>query len=190
VCGFFFFFVFVYVTSFSGLSIIRCSLTFIFKICLFTFTKPRTNKSMIRISTLYILILCIILRKYYRRQNTIKSFRLISLTLFADFWRPYLITNMFLLLIGLFSTVLIYEIVRKSDQFCPYYQRMYISKPMSSLVSCAEDCAIDKAICSRFVYDENQKECILYQAKPSTDDGLVYTSTGQRLFLSSHEGIY
>lgn len=97
---------------------------------------------------------------------------------------------MFLPLIGLFSTVASYEIFRKSDQFCPYYQRMYISKPMSSLVSCAEDCTIDKAICSRFVYDENQQECILYQAKPSIDDGLLYTSTGQNLFLVSHEGIY
>ena len=145
---------------------------------------------MIRITTLYIFILCIILRKYYRRQNTFKSFRLISLTLIGDFWRPYLITNMFLLLIGLFSTVLSYDFFRKSDQFCPYYQRMYISKPMSSLVSCAVYCNIDKAICSRFVYDENQKECILYQDKPSIDDGLVYTSTEQRLFLSSHEGIY
>jgi len=97
---------------------------------------------------------------------------------------------MFLPLIGLFSIVLSYEIFRKSDQFCPYYQRMYISKPMSSLVSCAEDCTIDKAICARLAYDENQKECILYQVKPSIYDGLVYTSTGQRLFLSSHEGIY
>ena len=145
---------------------------------------------MVRISTLYILILCMILRKFYRRQNTFKSFRLISLTLIGDFWRPYLITNMFLFLIGLFSTVLSYEYFRKSDQFCPYYQRMYISKPMLSLESCAVYCNIDKAICSRFVYDENLKECILYQDKPSIDDGLVYTSTGQRLFLSSHEGIY
>jgi hypothetical protein len=59
-------------------------------------------------------------RKYYRRQYTFKSFRLISLTLIGDFWKPYLITNMFLLLIGLLSTVLSYDIFRKSDQFCPY----------------------------------------------------------------------
>jgi hypothetical protein len=75
----------------------------------------------------------------------------------------YLITGKYLFLVGLFSIAICSHIFRKSDEFCPNEQIKYITILLApSLVSWAVYCDVDKARCSRYVYNNLPKKCMLY----------------------------
>jgi hypothetical protein len=58
--------------------------------------------------------------------------------------------------------------------------------------SCATYCDVDKTGCARFVYDAVQEECIMLHGIQNMlqgiqNNGSIYISTGQRLFLNSND---
>ena len=95
---------------------------------------------------------------------------------------------MHFLLVGLFVVVFSQQVYRQSKEFCPYQQTMYKLILTPSVTSCALYCEIDKARCSRFVYDKIQEDCILYQDEQSRELGAKYTFGGRSLYLRSHKG--
>lgn len=96
---------------------------------------------------------------------------------------------MHFILVGLFAIALCHQVFRKSEEeFCSYQQTMYKIILTPSVISCALYCEKDKIKCSRFVYDEIQQECMLYQDEQSTELGADYTSGGRSLYLRLHEG--
>ena len=98
---------------------------------------------------------------------------------------------MYLFLVGLFSIAICSQIFRKSDEFCPNEQIKYmtiLSAP--SLVLCALYCDVDKVRCSRYVYDNLQKKCMLYNGLLGIQNDPTYTTDGQSLFINSYKGMY
>jgi hypothetical protein len=107
----------------------------------------------------------------------------------------HITTDMHILFVGFVAIALGFQVFRKSEEYCPYEQRMYVNISAPSLISCATYCDVDKTGCARFVYDAVQEECIMLHdiqnmLQGIQNNGYIYISTGQRLFLSSNEGIY
>ena len=107
----------------------------------------------------------------------------------------HITTDMHILFVGFIAITLGFQVFRKSEEYCPYEQRMYVNVSAPSLISCATYCDVDKTGCARFVHDAVQEECnMLHDIHSMLQDiqnnGSIYISTGQRLFLSSNEGIY
>ena len=107
----------------------------------------------------------------------------------------HITTDMHILFVGFVAIALGFQVFRKSEEYCPYEQRMYVNVSAPSLILCATYCDVDKTGCARFVYDAVQEEYIILHAIQNMlqgiqNNGSVYISTGQRLFLSSNEGIY
>jgi hypothetical protein len=110
-------------------------------------------------------------------------------------YNVHITTDMHILFVGCIAIILGFQIFRKSEEYCSYEQRMYVNLSAPSLISCATYCDVDKTGCARFVYDAVQEECIMLHGIQNMlqgiqNNGSIYISTGQRLFLSSNEGIY
>ena len=72
----------------------------------------------------------------------------------------YITTDMHILFVGFVAIALGFQVFRKSEEYCPYEQRMYVNVSAPSLILCATYCDVDKTGCARFVYDAVQEECI------------------------------
>jgi hypothetical protein len=110
-------------------------------------------------------------------------------------YNVHITTDMHILFIGCIAITLGFQIFWKSEEYCPHEQRMYVNVSAPSLISCATYCDVDKTGCARFVYDAVQEEYIMLHGihnmlQGIQNNGSIYISTGQRLFLSSNEGIY
>ena len=95
-----------------------------------------------------------------------------------------------LLHVGLLAVVTSNQVFRKLEEFCPYYQDIYINISTSTSVSCAVYCHVQTPGCSRFTFDEVKEECLLYQSNQYLYNETNSTSFRQSFFLSTCEGIY
>jgi hypothetical protein len=110
-------------------------------------------------------------------------------------YNVHITTDMHILFVGFIAITLGFQVFRKSEEYYPYEQRMYVNVSAPSLISWATYCDVDKTGCARLVYDAVQEECIMLHdihnmLQGIQNNGYIYISTGQRLFLSSNEGIY
>lgn len=120
--------------------------------------------------------------------SSYQVFHVISLTLFTNLvtWLTYFTREMYLALLGLLAVVKSNQEFRTLEEFCPYYQDIYINVSTSTLVSCAIYCHVQTLGCSRFAYDEVKEICLLYLSNHETN----ITPFRQSIFVSTCEGIY
>ena len=58
-------------------------------------------------------------------------------------------TDMHILFVGFMAITLGFQVFRKSEEYCPHEQRMYVNVSSPSLISCATYCDVDKTGCAR-----------------------------------------
>ena len=56
----------------------------------------------------------------------------------------HITADMHILFVGFIAITLGFQVFKKSEEYCPYEQRMYVNVSAPSLISCATYCDVDK----------------------------------------------
>lgn len=81
-----------------------------------------------------------------------------------------------------------YTTYRKVSEYCRYNNNIYQNISATSNIYCAGYCATDFVGCSRFVYDDANRMCLVHTDNLMVETQTIQTHSGSSLYLREHTG--
>jgi hypothetical protein len=103
--------------------------------------------------------------------------------------KKYMLLNMILMAAGTIKIYICleYTTYRKVSEYCRYTNNIYQNISATSIY-CAGYCATDFVGCSRFIYDEANRMCLLHTDNLTVETHTIQTHPGSSLYLPDHTG--